>query len=226
MDVHVRPERAAGQDRVGMTTTVRTREPQQERSRARVRALLAAAEHILEADGYDGLAVARLAREAGVPVGTFYQFFEDKDAIVEVLAQRYVDRTAALINDLIGAIPRIRPGSRLAFAYEAFVDLYRANPAYGAIRGGAYTSPGLRRADNANVSAAVEGVRRLLVTGTRVVDSAEAASAARTLQLVLDALLYRTSEIRRRDVEAFVAEAKSMLTLLERDAIKRLRTHD
>ncbi len=201
----------------------RTREPRQQRSRAGVERLLNAVEHILATDGYDALTIARITKTADVAVGTFYQFFGDKDAIVEVLALRYVDQTRALIDNLVGAIVELPPGTRLAAALEAFISLYRSNSAYQAIRAGSYSSAALRRADDANVSAAVDGIRRLLTTGTGVEDSDRVRSSARTLQLIVDALLYRASEVPRRDVQPFVAEAGSMLNRLEHDTITRLR---
>jgi AcrR family transcriptional regulator len=207
---------------IGQLPEQRMREPTQERSRARVKRLLNAAERLLANEGYDAITIVRLTKAARVPVGTFYQFFDDKDAIVEVLARRYVSETADLIEQRIDEIVELPPGSRLAEAYAAFVELYRSNPAYRAIRAGSYTSPDLRRADDANVAAAIEGVKRILTTGTGLRDSAAVRSASRTLQLVADALLYRTGEVHLQDTGAFVSEARSMLNVLEEDAIKRL----
>lgn len=213
----------SGARSTGAPAIARVREPRQQRSRDRVQRLLTAAERILELEGYEGLTVARLTKAARVPVGTFYQFFEGKDAIVEVLAQRYVRETAALIRDRIDEILDRRPGTRLAAAYEAFVDLYRKNPAYRAIRTGSYTSADLRRADNTNVDAAVDGIRKILTTRTGIDDGEHVRSVSRTLQLIVDALLLRASEIRSGNISAFISEAHSILTSLEEDAIKRLR---
>ena len=184
--------------------------------------LLSAAENILATDGYDAMTVARLTKAARVPVGTFYQFFEDKDAIIEVLAQRFVSETADVIAQRTAHILELSPGSRLAAAFEAFVELYRANPAYRAIRAGRYTSRDLRRADDANVDAAINGVSRILTTGTKIRNSEEVRRTSRTLQLVADALLYRVFEQGPEGDPALVIEAKAMLSVLEKDAIERL----
>lgn len=58
------------------------REPSQERSRERVAAILGAARDLIAAGGLAGLKMGVLADRAGVPVGTIYQFFTDKDAII------------------------------------------------------------------------------------------------------------------------------------------------
>jgi AcrR family transcriptional regulator len=57
----------------------------QERARATYRALLAAARAVFAARGYDRTQAPEIAEHAGVSVGTFYRYFEDKrEAFVEV----------------------------------------------------------------------------------------------------------------------------------------------
>ena len=58
------------------------REPRQDRSRERVAAILGAAMELIAGGGLAALKMVPLARRAGVPVGTIYQFFADKDAII------------------------------------------------------------------------------------------------------------------------------------------------
>ncbi len=66
------------------------REPRQQRSRDRVRLILEAADGILSAEGFEALTVRRIAEAAGVPVGSIYQFFPDKAAVVDALARTYI----------------------------------------------------------------------------------------------------------------------------------------
>jgi AcrR family transcriptional regulator len=65
---------------LGVETT--WREPSQQRSRDRVAAILTAARELIARDGLAGLKMAPLGRRAGVPIGTIYQFFPDKDAVI------------------------------------------------------------------------------------------------------------------------------------------------
>jgi len=68
------------------------RPPRQTRSRAKVAALLAAAERLFVARGYDAVTADAIAAEAGVSTGTFYAYFGDKrDALVLLLAERIDD---------------------------------------------------------------------------------------------------------------------------------------
>jgi len=68
------------------------REPTQERSRRRVEAMLQAAAAQIAEHGVDRLSMSRVAADAGVPIGSLYQFFPDRDALLARLMARYLDR--------------------------------------------------------------------------------------------------------------------------------------
>ena len=74
------------------------RMPVQGRSLARVSRMLDACAELIDEVGYDGLTTTLLAERAGVAIGSVYQFFPDKRAIVAALthAQRRGVRRPAL----------------------------------------------------------------------------------------------------------------------------------
>lgn len=67
-----------------------TQEPdfQQERSRRSYLALIEAASELFSRHGYDAIGTPEIAQRAGVSVGTFYRYFEDKHAIYLEVARR------------------------------------------------------------------------------------------------------------------------------------------
>jgi len=65
------------------------KQPQQGRSRATVDVILAAATRVLCKHGYDGATTNRIAELAGVSVGSLYQYFPNKEAIVGALIERH-----------------------------------------------------------------------------------------------------------------------------------------
>lgn len=75
--------------------TVR-RAPRQSRSRATVAAIREAAARVLVAEGYDRTTTTRVAEVAGVSIGTLYQYFDSRDAILDSLAEE-------LLGAIVGA---------------------------------------------------------------------------------------------------------------------------
>src|ERR1700690_3202449 len=73
--------------------------PAQERSKETVRVLLTAAARILEQDGYEKAGVNRIAGGAGVSVGSLYQYFPTKEALVAAVAQKLSDDMLAVFQD-------------------------------------------------------------------------------------------------------------------------------
>ncbi len=74
--------------------------PVQQRGRVRFDAILHAARDLLAGSGVEGFTVEDVAARAGIPVGSVYQFFPNKFAIVAELDAR---DTEALVDDLITA---------------------------------------------------------------------------------------------------------------------------
>ena len=68
------------------------RAPQQVRGQQRVEAILAAAEVVMAEVGFEASTTNQIAARAGVPIGSLYQFFSNKNAIVEEMTRRQLDR--------------------------------------------------------------------------------------------------------------------------------------
>jgi AcrR family transcriptional regulator len=95
------------------------REPRQARSRARVAQILASADAILSVEGFEALTVRRIAQEAGVPVGSIYQFFPDKAAVIDALAHGYIGEFDAAIAGLVAGAEAAGPDGAPAPSREA-----------------------------------------------------------------------------------------------------------
>jgi AcrR family transcriptional regulator len=68
------------------------REPQQARSQDRVNRILDVAEHLFASQGYGATTTNAISIQAQVPIGSLYQFFPDKTAILQALAHRYAKK--------------------------------------------------------------------------------------------------------------------------------------
>src|SRR5271165_2383965 len=67
------------------------KQPVQARSEATVSALFEASIQVLLAVGYRKLTTTRVAERAGVSVGTLYQYFPNRQALILCLIERYLD---------------------------------------------------------------------------------------------------------------------------------------
>src|SRR5262244_4119896 len=63
----------------------------QERSRATVDALIEATARLLVREGFDKASTNRIAQEAGVSIGSLYQYYPSKEALVAALLERHID---------------------------------------------------------------------------------------------------------------------------------------
>ncbi|WP_192893923.1 TetR/AcrR family transcriptional regulator [Synechococcus elongatus] len=68
------------------------RTPRQARSQERVNRILDVAEDLFARQGYTATTTNAIAAQAQVPIGSLYQFFPDKTAILQALALRYAEK--------------------------------------------------------------------------------------------------------------------------------------
>lgn len=90
--------------------------PQQERSAALMEALVEATARVLADDGYRGATTKRIAAVAGVSVGSLYQYFPGKDALVFAVQQRHFDQVMQAL-----ARVSLAPDQPLGAAVQGFV---------------------------------------------------------------------------------------------------------
>jgi AcrR family transcriptional regulator len=88
--------------------------PLQKRSRATVDELLSAAAQVFEAHGYAAGTTNRIARRAGVSIGTLYQYFPSKEAIAVALLEQHVADTDHRLHEWVGHMVAEQHGLRAA----------------------------------------------------------------------------------------------------------------
>ena len=76
------------------------RAPSQRRARETVDFLLEAAAQVFDHEGLSAT-TNRIAARAGYSVGSLYQYFADKAALLEALATRHVDETATAVRAIL-----------------------------------------------------------------------------------------------------------------------------
>lgn len=93
--------------------------PRQQRSSQTVESILEAAAHVLDRGGLAAFNTNRVAERAGVSIGSLYQYFPHKDALMAALIERAQLRTAAAVCGVIEQLQQ-RP---LIEVLERLIDL-------------------------------------------------------------------------------------------------------
>jgi AcrR family transcriptional regulator len=84
--------------------------------------MLDAAAALLDEVGYEATTTSQIAARAGVSVGSLYQFFPDRRAVLQALATRSFERFSAQLDARLAE----RPPQRWQDAVDAVVDVYVA----------------------------------------------------------------------------------------------------
>ena len=102
----------------------------QARSRATVDAIIQAATYILTKVGWEGLTTNAIAERAGVNIGSLYQFFPNKEAVIAELQRRHAVETRSDLRKALQVLPE-QPSLReaLTIVVEMIVDEHRVAPA-------------------------------------------------------------------------------------------------
>ncbi len=185
--------------------------PIQARSRERLRRVLDAADELLVSEGAEAFTTNRIARLAGIPVGSVYRYFPDKEAIVQALAVRYWSD----FEDLVAAAaeaderdPLPEPG---AVVIDALAAGFRARAGFLALWYGGLRTEQVRDATRPTRSAIARSIERILSVHWPDASDEDRATAAAMVVLAGDGIL---REAFRRDPagdERVLAESKVML---------------
>jgi AcrR family transcriptional regulator len=129
--------------------TTEHRAPRQQRSKDRVEAILEAALALVVEQGAEALAMREVARRAGVQIGSIYQYFPSKAAIIRELARRNLERVHELlaqeVEQLFAGRRRPSPTAAVNRVVDAYFAHYRDHPDAKAVWAGAQSDPELQQ---------------------------------------------------------------------------------
>ncbi len=120
-----------------MATSVPLRkQPVQQRSAKRVEQMLQACATLIDDLGYDGVTTTLIAERAGVAVGSLYQFFPDKRAVVQELTKRNLEHFAAEIERRLDWDSLEHWWHGVDEIIDIYVEMYRTRPGFARVRFG------------------------------------------------------------------------------------------
>ncbi|GIH60293.1 TetR family transcriptional regulator [Microbispora siamensis] len=88
---------------------------------------------LLDEVGYAALTTKEVARRAEVPIGTFYQFFTDKQSLVRALALRNLEAYLDRIASRLAAAPLSDWTGVVDLVVDEFVRMKRTTPGFGVV---------------------------------------------------------------------------------------------
>jgi AcrR family transcriptional regulator len=110
------------------------RQPRQARSLERVNQILDVAEQLFITEGYNAATTNAIASRAKVPIGSLYQFFPDKAAILQALAMRYMELLHQRLMELHTAeTPSLPLSTYVDQVIDAMDQFFTEHPGYHAI---------------------------------------------------------------------------------------------
>ncbi|AXB46009.1 TetR family transcriptional regulator [Amycolatopsis albispora] len=120
----------------GTEATPLRRQPVQQRSAKRVEQMLDAGAALIDEIGYEALTTTLIAKRAGVAVGSLYQFFPDKRAVVQALTQRNLDRFMAAVGERLSGVSHSHWWDVVDSILDIYLDMHRNVPGFSKVHFG------------------------------------------------------------------------------------------
>lgn len=154
------------------------RAPKQARAQQRVSRILDAAEDLFVEVGFDAATTNQIAARANASIGSLYEFFPNKQALAQALADRYVEQLGALIEERMVNEPAWTGEQLVDSIVNALDGFWRRHPAVVPLLRGALGAPALTAAGEQLRLALVGHIEAILLERRRDVDVERARLAA------------------------------------------------
>ena len=108
-------------------TKIVVKEPTQQRSRNTVNTILDACARLLVSEGFYSLTTDKIAKEAGVSIGSLYQFFGNKESVVQALVKKILEEDKIYFSENMRAISPLPPKERVNALIDLALDIVSRN---------------------------------------------------------------------------------------------------
>lgn len=102
--------------------------PRQDRSKATVDILIKAMTRVLIKDGWEAASTNRVAQEAGVSVGSLYQYFPSKEALVLEVMERHATRIQAQFQARMAELSSVSFETAVRELVQMMIATHQLNP--------------------------------------------------------------------------------------------------
>lgn len=104
------------------------KQPKQARARATVEAIVEATAHVLVEDGFERLSTNRVAKRAGVSIGSLYQYFPDKQALVLAVAEKHGDTMLSVLRASLASVADMPVEQAVTSYIRLFIEAHMLEP--------------------------------------------------------------------------------------------------
>jgi AcrR family transcriptional regulator len=191
------------------------KQPRQERSRATLDAIVEAAARVFGERGFAGGSTNRIAEDAGVAIGSLYEYFPNKASILVAVAERHLDRMLADVDRVLAEAESSAPSlaSLIACFVEAMLAVHERAPQLNHVVFGEAPRPPELRACVLQAEEKLAHRVEALLHASGEVDLPDLDTAAHLVVQTAEALTHRFAHQGIHDLprERFVAEVVRLL---------------
>jgi AcrR family transcriptional regulator len=108
--------------------TIPRKNASQERSRATVDTLIEATARILVKEGFDKASTNRIAEKAGVSVGSLYQYFPGKEALVAAVMERHSQELIQVARGVLAEVAKLPMEQAIRKLVTTALEAHRIDP--------------------------------------------------------------------------------------------------
>lgn len=166
--------------------------PLQGRSKATVEAIVEASAQVLLEAGFERFTTARVAERAGVSVGSLYQYFPNKAALVCAVIDKCCENFLGAFQGALSARPRTSLGECVDAIVEATIVSHHLTPELHRIVLDLAPRIGVSdKADRVGLETARTIERQLRVHEAEIAGDIDLAVAAAMIETILETLAHR-----------------------------------
>lgn len=201
---------SSGETATNVATAVLRNEPVQARSTARLTSLLDAAAAVVDDIGFERLTTAMIAERAGSSIGTVYRYFPDRIAVLHALSGRSMSRFAAEGMPAIESPEHANWLEAVEAALRYWVDAFRSEPGFRALRFGDVLDLQPRAGDRTNNGVIAAALVSMLSTRHGLEATDELQFRVEVALELCDSLLARAFAFDSNGDNRFIDEALSV----------------
>nr|WP_243715766.1 TetR family transcriptional regulator [Micromonospora sp. KC207] len=193
------------------TTGPLRRVPVQGRSVARVQRMLDACAELVDEVGYEGLTTTLLAERAEVAIGSVYQFFPDKRAIVQALTLRTMESYLQRLDERFASDDLAHWWDGVDAGIDEYITMHRTVPGFRTLHFGDVVDLHLLDEQRDNNGVIADQLARVLTERFGMVDEPRLRFCLEIAVEAADALIKLAFRRNPEGDERVLAEAKALI---------------